>query len=716
MKSQTVRSTAKRRVLGSLIQTQLEDVRNIALTPVTSTPQSELQNGEEDKYLFCPICNESMVSLSQLNQHIDDMHAALLDPVPVSIPDRDDASPLLALPSADEFLNGSVTKWLRSNFEGTPLVSVAAPESDAAMKSISSPLPLKRKTIKLDLLDKNKGFSLSESDNTRSKEPEGFLISPTGSKSRATSSSSNNGSPLKQATLHRLTRSHWKQPSPLNQDYCYMEGCRKTLNIKNGKVNCRKCGLLFCNEHTNYRIRLQNSGKLKLPDFEPSKNGIWSRVCKNCCEERQSIDNSNPLTNDLTNIFRKRRQESSDEREIQRNKLKKRFIKIVNLHYERFLEDEPVSSWLVRSGDKLIDEEMKIVGLENWQSDSQVKLCPLCYSTFNFFTRRHHCRICGRIVCDGTLSNNPIVCSMSVPINLFLEKGLSNLNYSPLVRLKMEELKKISSDDEKFSIRCCNDCKDGLIHDWRNSHTKISKNSSNDGDINNIFKIYQQLLLTKEGISGVYPRYKNLIDEYKSGSLDSINKLRVRLMSFLRDFEALVALFKKSFFILNESKLLKPRDEFGSDYQKVINNIYQSSTGYLQDILINIKALSNTLKEKENKSLKVHQQYLAEATAVNNTSEQGSIQSLTSISTNNSVSPVPPPLSSPTRDDLTKRQIRELREELMVMNEQKFIIENLIEQVTKRRKYDELKPLADNKHELENNIRELELKLGEFGF
>ena len=37
----------------------------------------------------------------------------------------------------------------------------------------------------------------------------------------------------------------------------------------------------------------------------------------------------------------------------------------------------------------------------SWQSDAEVSQCTLCASTFKWTRRKHHCRLCGRIVCNA---------------------------------------------------------------------------------------------------------------------------------------------------------------------------------------------------------------------------------------------------------------------------------------------------------------------------
>jgi hypothetical protein len=79
-----------------------------------------------------------------------------------------------------------------------------------------------------------------------------------------------------------ITREHWQAPGLY--DSCLEPSCGKRLNATNGCVNCRKCGKLFCEEHTMYQIKLSRSAQ-----HEPVR-GIWARVCETCYKSREGYN------------------------------------------------------------------------------------------------------------------------------------------------------------------------------------------------------------------------------------------------------------------------------------------------------------------------------------------------------------------------------------------------------------------------------------------
>ena len=82
-----------------------------------------------------------------------------------------------------------------------------------------------------------------------------------------------------------VTRTHWQRPG--GNDTCSDPTCGKKLNSTNGKVNCRKCGKLFCEDHTMYQMKLSRSAQ-----HEPVR-GLWCRVCETCYKSREGYNDHN---------------------------------------------------------------------------------------------------------------------------------------------------------------------------------------------------------------------------------------------------------------------------------------------------------------------------------------------------------------------------------------------------------------------------------------
>lgn len=607
-----------RRILGSPNDSPDNVRKKVILDPQSPTPSHTKSNIDDiSEEIKCPICNEPMINMFQLNQHIDDIH---VDSQTESIdtqatkPNTSYTSPTISKLINNDFIQKDMKTW----FETTPT----------------------RKTISLDLFDGNKGFSLS-GDNTQ-EDP-----SPSISGNNTPKSTS---SPLNKP---RIIRSHWKHPSSNPQ--CKL--CNKPLNVKHGIVHCRKCGELFCNDDSNYKVRLRNPVKNELiPQYD--KKGIWSKCCKECYFDKPDLKNREDINMvDLTDKFKKVRTGNIESSQLNRDKLIKRFIKIINFLSEYYLTKKDSFLSFLSEDQEIIDRQKQIIGFDNWQDDDTIHHCYICYTKFNFLIRKHHCRVCGKIVCDDKFEQRQ-GCSLLVPIPIVL-KILSNLNYSKFV---LENWLKLLANND-ITIRMCKNCKNDLTYDYKLKQQQPSENLE-------IFLIYQQLLVVKNNINHYLPKYETqlLSPELK---IDITNKLKDRIMMYLKDFESLIFQFKNKFYL--RSGDINPG--FSKDF-KLINGINQSLILFLQENLLKFKELNEKFRNIENSLL-------------------------------------PKEIDKPK---LTKRQIRELREQLMVMNEQKFIIENMINDITKQRKFDQLQPLLNNKQELVKEIESLEEKLGEFGF
>ncbi len=79
-----------------------------------------------------------------------------------------------------------------------------------------------------------------------------------------------------------ITREHWQRHGP--NDSCSEPSCRRRLIPANGKINCRTCGRLFCDEHTMYQMKLSRSAQ-----HEPAR-GLWCRVCETCYQSREGYN------------------------------------------------------------------------------------------------------------------------------------------------------------------------------------------------------------------------------------------------------------------------------------------------------------------------------------------------------------------------------------------------------------------------------------------
>jgi rabenosyn-5 len=209
-----------------------------------------------------------------------------------------------------------------------------------------------------------------------------------------------------------VSRTHWQKPG--FNDVCTEPACCKRLGAVNGNVNCRKCGRLFCEDHTMYQMKLSRSAQ-----HEPVR-GFWCRVCETCFKSRDGYNDHNGLVKDHTSAFQAIRRKKIDKAYLEVSRLEKRLTKLTQL-LANSLEDVSSHSggFLSLAGQNNQRKQLE-QSVVTWEEDAKVLNCPFCQQQFGSWSfRRHHCRLCGRVVCADPLTG----CSSEIGLNVIASKS-----------------------------------------------------------------------------------------------------------------------------------------------------------------------------------------------------------------------------------------------------------------------------------------------------
>lgn len=196
-----------------------------------------------------------------------------------------------------------------------------------------------------------------------------------------------------------VTKTHWQKRGV--DDRCSEPSCGKRLVAQNGSVNCRHCGKLFCDEHTMYQMKLSRSAQ-----HEPVR-GLWCRVCETCYKSREGYNVRSGFERDHTADFKQCRRKTVDKTLLEISRLEKRLTKLTQLLANPPPDQTTTASgyiWpLAAKNNQRKQLEQSVV---DWEDDATVARCPFCQQEFsNYVFRRHHCRLCGRVICGDPLTD-----------------------------------------------------------------------------------------------------------------------------------------------------------------------------------------------------------------------------------------------------------------------------------------------------------------------
>lgn len=560
--------------------------------------------------LVCPICNEEMVTLLQLNRHLDDNHQNLVEE------------------EQDEVKN-----WF-----------------EAQMQKAKKFQPLAVLNQKL------KGLDVFESNDAPTPPP----ISHSASSSAT--HVVHEPAPVRRDPEEEVTRSHWQRLG--YRDVCSdpmcarpITGSQMALGGAQQAVNCRQCGRLFCEEHTMYQMKLSRQAK-----HDPVR-GIWCRVCETCYISREGYLDHNGFERNHFDEFAKIRRKKVDREQMEVSRLEKRLTKLTQLlaNPPPLEETQTSGGWFSLSGSKNQRKALE-QSIIIWEEDAKVSNCPFCQQEFSNYTfRRHHCRMCGRVVCGDPKTE----CSTEIGLNV--AAGTS----------KTEK----TAGQMSVDVRMCKDCNHTLFA--RGDFARELADKPKDQ------RAYENLAQFERGIRLLLPRFQKLLvalqDPDKPPTpqqLSDATKVRKRLMEGFAQFDT-------------AAKRIRDLPTDSPTQQRLQKAVYQQAYSFLSLHMLPLRSLPKILKHAAPQGRSNAGGALASIKF--NDRSAGSVVSSSEVSAMES-------------------EEKELRERLIILEEQKFMVSEMVAAATKHRRFDEVSSLAQNLEDLNKEIDQVNGQLGQLDF
>ncbi|CCK69641.1 phosphatidylinositol-3-phosphate binding protein KNAG_0C05430 [Huiozyma naganishii CBS 8797] len=473
--------------------------------------------------------------------------------------------------------------------------------------------------------------------------------------------------------------------------------CQRKLNPNTtGIANCRKCGKLYCKMHCTNIIKLNNRGKL-----DPVK-GQWTSCCRSCFSSRPGYNDYGEVRN-LTGEFTRIRRSKNEDARLRKLQLENRlvrlidgFVKLYKLHYLVAMANKEGAGQAVLSSIKFtLDATNFEKDVTAWQDDHTVNSCTICHKQFNFLQRKHHCRLCGMVVCNSTTTK----CSNGeIPV-LMLRDNAADLPFK-------EDASLLKRGEVKMDVRLCSNC-------IRAVYTPRKFHQDCVAPPPKIIDKYISMCHIAKVINDTLPYFQGALAKAETqreqdaeggtpvGGGNNGNR-RTAVANSLEDIKQLAKLRERlvnsfgTYNVLTRQLLQVPPSN--PSEQRIQQSIKVVSSQFVNEKILPLRAMGSVLNSN----------------SANTTSSSSASSSLHSKSPATQL-PQVKPLSSVLKR-LTVKEVKQYREELMVLKEQSFIIEQAIEDSKTHRRFDEATALSRNLSELTDRSQELQGLLGEEGF
>ncbi|TAQ84290.1 hypothetical protein B7494_g7380 [Chlorociboria aeruginascens] len=398
-----------------------------------------------------------------------------------------------------------------------------------------------------------------------------------------------------------------------------------------------------------------NDMKLSRSAQHDPVRGFWCRVCETCFKSREGYNDHSGYIRDHIKDFKKIRGKTVEKAHLEISRLEKRLTKLTQLLANPPEDISGNGSILSIAGQK---NQRKLLeqSVVTWEEDATVLKCPFCQQEFGSWSfRRHHCRLCGRVVCADPRTG----CSSEI-----------GLNVSPPLSL---------------DIRMCKTCQTTIF-----AHKDFLDSSTTPPPIQ---RLYINLLQFQAGIRTLLPTFQTLLSTLQSPSsppspaqLTEATKVRKRLMDSFAKYDV-------------AAKRIRDLPTQSEAQKKLQKAIYTQSSNFLHLHMLPLKSLPRILKHASPHGSSP----LNGRSALSSIKYNDTLESASQISSNSALS-------------VLETEEKELRERMAVLEEQRFFVGEMVEDAKRRRKWDEVEALRGNMADLENEIRDVEGLVGRLDF
>ncbi|CAL8073025.1 unnamed protein product [Orchesella dallaii] len=253
------------------------------------------------------------------------------------------------------------------------------------------------------------------------------------------------------------------------------------------------------------------------------------------------------------------------------NKLKIRLSKLIG-GLEKFPNLLSKSSAGLQDSVEWKAHEKSVVA---WLDEKPVSRCPDCTQNFNILKRKHHCRLCGSIICQD--------CSMFIPLRDAIEifEVETTLNRDCVA-------------SSAITFRVCYYCSHLIKYDSSDGAAKSSSQESSSQA--KLMDLYTSLRNKMEETNQLQPQLVTIVDSIRGGdtlySRDEANILRSKLLRISEQID-----------IISKQISALTNDTFSNSQLKLQQRIRQSSVAFIRDFIAKLPIVPDESEISENTSI-----------------------------------------------------------------------------------------------------------------